>query len=323
VDGAAVRMPTSDGMDQQERDRMGFFSWMRRRRPAARERPRPEDVRRVPRSRVHRPIVLGQAEITRQLVNPVTISVANRKGGVGKTTTSVNMAAILAYLGHPVLLVDMDSQGHSTSGLGVEREAVDVTVLDLLLGEAGVEDVLVGTAVDGLHLLPATVNLSRVSVDLMDHPERELQLRAALDPLRNDYDFIIIDTPPSLGLLTVNSLVASDGVLIPLQCEYFALEGVKDLMGIIRVVSENLNPDLRVEGILITMYETNPLSRTIAREVRDHFGDGVLRTVIPRDRRVAEAQSMGVPIVSYAMTSPGCQAYIRATRELRRAHLEP
>ncbi|MCI0496707.1 MAG: AAA family ATPase [Thermoplasmata archaeon] len=275
----------------------------------------------VPRSRVPRPIVLTPKEVSRQLVRPVVIAVANRKGGVGKTTTSVNMAACLALMGHPTLLVDMDSQGHSTSGLGLEPSDINGTALDLLTGERPIEDAIVPTTVSGLDLVPATIDLSKAEVNLVSHPERELRLSAALDPVRGEYDFIFIDTPPSLGMLTVNSLVAADDVLIPLQCEYFALEGVKDLVGIVKVVSDNLNPDLRIEGILLTMYEPTPLSREIQNEVRSHFGDSVFGPVVPRDRRIAEAQSMGVPAVQYRMGSPGTQAYIKAAMELSRRHL--
>jgi len=265
--------------------------------------------------------MLQQRPIERQLEDPVVIAVANRKGGVGKTTTSVNMATTLARMGHPVLLVDMDSQGHSTSGLGVERSEIDGTILDVLLGLGTAEDVLLASDLPGLDLIPANVDLSRANVELVEHPERELQLRSALSTIKDYYDFIFIDTPPSLGLLTVNSLVAADRVLIPLQCEYFALEGIKDLVGIIKVVSDNLNPDLKVEGILITMYERNPLSIEIAEEVRGHFGRTVLRAAVPRDRRVAEAQSMGVPISTYDMGSSASQAYIRAANELRRKYM--
>jgi len=265
--------------------------------------------------------MLQQRPIERHLEDPVVIAVANRKGGVGKTTTSVNMATTLAKMGHPVLLVDMDSQGHSTSGLGVERSEIDGTILDVLLGLGTAEDVLLASDLPGLDLIPANVDLSRANVELVEHPERELQLRSALAPIKDYYDFIFIDTPPSLGLLTVNSLVAADRVLIPLQCEYFALEGIKDLVGIIKVVSDNLNPDLKVEGILITMYERTPLSIEIAEEVRNHFGRTVLRASVPRDRRVAEAQSMGVPIATYDMGSSGSQAYIRAANELRQKYM--
>jgi len=276
-----------------------------------------------PARRPKRPkIMLQQKPIERQLEDPVVMAVANRKGGVGKTTTSVNMATTLAYMGHPVLLVDMDSQGHSTSGLGIERSEIDGTVLDILLDLGSAEDVLLASDLPGLDLIPANVDLSRANVELVDHPERELQLRRALDPIKDYYDFIFIDTPPSLGLLTVNSLVAADRVLIPLQCEYFALEGVKDLVGIVKVVSDNLNPALKIEGILITMFERTPLSLEIAEEVRDHFGRTVLRAAVPRDRKVAEAQSMGVPIAHYDMRSPSSQAYIRAARELRNKYMQ-
>jgi chromosome partitioning protein len=245
------------------------------------------------------------------------ISIANQKGGVGKTTTAINLAAALAASEFRVLLIDSDPQGNSTTGVGWEKTEEQKTVYNVLLRDCPASNAIVQTAFDGLALLPADQNLVATNLDLVDAERRERRLRDALEPVRGDYHHILIDCPPALDLLTLNALVASDAVLIPIQCEFFALEGISQLMDTIDRIREAFNPGLEVEGVLLTMYDdrTN-LTRQVEADLREFFGTEVFQTVIPRSVRLAEAPSFGKPILSYDPRSRGAEAYIQLAKEL-------
>lgn len=244
------------------------------------------------------------------------VAVANQKGGVGKTTTAVNLAACLADTGCHVLLLDMDPQGNATSGLGIDRSAVKASTYHVLTGAVSVADAAITTRYENLWLLPSNTDLAGAEVELVDHETREFRLREALDASELDVDFIILDCPPSLGLLTLNALVASSTVLMPVQTEYYALEGMGQLLHTVELVHEHLNPRLAVEGILLTMYDSRTnLSEQVADEVTSHFGSLVFNTVIPRNVRLSEAPSYGHAIITYDDASRGARQYRTLARE--------
>lgn len=251
----------------------------------------------------------------------VIVAIANQKGGVGKSTTAINLGAGLALQGERILIVDLDPQGNTTSGLGIDRRGIEFSTYEVLVDEVPIDDVVEPTSVRDLFVVPATIELAGAEIEMVAMFSRERRLANALKAVVEEFDFILIDCPPSLGLLTINGLSAAREVLIPIQCEYYALEGVSQLVENIARVRSNVNPELDIEGVILTMYDgrTN-LSADVVAQVRDHFGDTAYRTVIPRTVRLSEAPSYGEPIEAFDAMSRGAIAYRELAREFRRRH---
>lgn len=249
------------------------------------------------------------------------IAIANQKGGVAKTTTAVNMAACIALLGKKVLLIDIDPQGNASSGLGVDKNNLSYCIYDVLINDLSVESVIYKGEVEGLYIAPATIQLAGAEIELVTAISRELKLKKALQTIKEDYDFIFIDCPPSLGLLTINALTASDSLIIPIQCEYYALEGLGQLMNTIELIRKHLNAELEIEGVLLTMFDARTnLSIQVVEEVKTHFKDKTYRTIIPRNVRLSEAPSHGKPIILYDPKSKGAEVYQELAKEV--IHIE-
>lgn len=245
------------------------------------------------------------------------MAIINQKGGVGKTTTAVNLAACLAYKGKKVLLIDSDAQGNATSGLGIDRSNIELSVYDCLVDDKKIKAAIIRTKYKNLSVLPSAQELSAAEIELSYEENREFFVKKAISHIKDDYDYIIIDSPPALGLLTINIMTASDTVLIPIQCEYYALEGLAQLITTIKKIKKSLNKSLDIEGIIATMYDkrTN-LSQEVYNEVKEHFPDKTYETVIPRNVRLSEAPSFGEPIIKYDITSVGAEAYFSLAREV-------
>jgi chromosome partitioning protein len=245
------------------------------------------------------------------------ICIANQKGGVGKTTTAINLAASLAVAERKTLLVDMDPQGNACSGVGIEKDNLRESVYNALIDGADPSGIVLKTSLPFLDIFPSTTDLAGAELELVSAPEREKRLKKVLSSLAGAYNYILIDCPPSLGLLTINAMSASDSVLIPLQCEYYAMEGLSHILKTIRLVKKGLNPGISIEGILLTMFDSrNNLSRQVSDEIRNHFSDSTFRTVIPRNVRLSEAPSHGKPILLYDITSRGASSYLDLAKEI-------
>lgn len=245
------------------------------------------------------------------------IAIANQKGGVAKTTTAVNMASCIALLGKKVLLIDIDPQGNASSGLGVDKNNLSYCIYDVLINDLSVESVIYKGEIEGLYIAPATIQLAGAEIELVTAISRELKLKKAIQTIKEEYDYIFIDCPPSLGLLTINALTASDSLIIPIQCEYYALEGLGQLMNTIELIRKHLNADLEIEGVLLTMFDARTnLSIQVVEEVKSHFKDKTYRTIIPRNVRLSEAPSHGKPIILYDPKSKGAEVYQELAKEV-------
>ena len=250
------------------------------------------------------------------------IAVANQKGGVGKTTTAVNLSACLGKAGKKTLLVDIDPQGNSTSGLGINSKTLEASIYDCLINDIHIKDVILKTEFKNLWLLPSDINLAGAELELVMKEKREYLLKYALNEIKNDFDFIFIDCPPSLGLITLNSFTASDSILIPIQCEYYALEGLSQLTNTIKMIKKSFNPSLSVEGVLLTMFDARTnLSIQVVEEVKKFFGNKVFSTIIPRNVRLSEAPSFGQPVIEYDKSSRGAECYSDLAREVIKRNL--
>ena len=246
-----------------------------------------------------------------------TVAIANQKGGVGKTTTAVNISACLAHVGQRVLLVDIDPQGNATSGAGIEKGDVEKCIYNVLVEDTDIRDIVRGTALEQLDVVPATIQLSGAEIELVSTISREIRLKNALKDVAAQYDYIIIDCPPSLGLLTINALSASDSILIPVQCEYYALEGLSQLLNTVRLVQKHLNHDLEIEVVLLTMLDARTnLGFQVIEEVKKYFQEKVFETIIPRNIRLGEAPSHGLPIIMYDAKSKGAEVYLELAKEV-------
>ncbi len=251
------------------------------------------------------------------------MAIVNQKGGVGKSTTAVNLGACMAELGKKVLVVDMDPQGNATSGIGVDKGKLDKCIYNVLVGNEDVKEVMVSTRINNLSLIPATIELAGAEIELVSSLSREVKLRKALENSIDDFQYIFIDCPPSLGLLTLNALTAAEKVLVPIQCEYYALEGLGQLMKTIQLVQNHLNPDLEIEGVILTMYDARTnLSQQVIEEVKNYFKGLVYETIIPRNVRLSEAPSFGLPINLYDARSKGASAYLSLAQEILTSHGE-